>query len=88
MSLADPFEVNRRLVAPREALPARTEVDAVTAGIIRGAFETICYESATHLGRAASSAIIGIACTADDPVPMTPTRRPVKSTASCGQAPV
>ena len=34
------------------------EVDAVTASIIRGAFETICFETATHLGRAASSAII------------------------------
>jgi N-methylhydantoinase B len=30
----------------------------VTAGILRGAFETICYEVATHLGRCASSAII------------------------------
>jgi N-methylhydantoinase B len=60
MSLTDPFEVNRRLVAPRAPLPTRTStrVDAVTAGIIRGAFETICYETATHLGRAASSAII------------------------------
>lgn len=60
MPLADPFEVNRRLVAPRSALPTRApvEIDAVTAGIIRGAFETICFESATHLGRAASSAII------------------------------
>ena len=30
----------------------------MTAGIIRGAFETICFETAIHLGRAASSAII------------------------------
>jgi len=30
----------------------------VTAGIIRGAFETVCFEAATHLGRSASSAII------------------------------
>jgi len=52
------YEVNRRLVAPRSALATSTQVDPVTAGIIRGAFETICYEVATHLGRAASSAII------------------------------
>jgi len=30
----------------------------VTAGIVRGAFETLCFEVATHLGRCASSAII------------------------------
>ena len=30
----------------------------------------------------------GIACTPDDPVPITPTRSPVKSTPSCGQRPV
>jgi hypothetical protein len=30
----------------------------------------------------------GIDCTPDDPVPMTPTRLPVKSTPSCGQVPV
>jgi N-methylhydantoinase B len=33
-------------------------VDPVTAAILRGAFETICFEVATHLGRCASSAII------------------------------
>jgi N-methylhydantoinase B len=54
------FEVNRRLVAPRPPLevPPGVEIDAVTAGIVRGAFETVCYEVATHLGRCASSAII------------------------------
>ena len=52
------FQLNRRLSEFRSPLPADTEVDAVTAGIIRGAFETICYEVATHLGRSASSAII------------------------------
>jgi len=52
------FEVNRRLAARRPPLETSAEVDAVTAGIIRGAFETICYEVATHLGRSASSAII------------------------------
>jgi N-methylhydantoinase B len=50
--------VNRRLAARRGPLPTSATVDPVTAGIIRGAFETICYETATHLGRAASSAII------------------------------
>ena len=53
------FEVNRRLVEPRPPLETTATVDAVTAGIIRGSFETICFEVATHLGRAASSAIIG-----------------------------
>ena len=52
------FEVNRRLAAKRPPLPNGADIDAVTAGIIRGAFETICYEVATHLGRSASSAII------------------------------
>jgi len=52
------FEVNRRLATPRPPLATSASVDSVTAGIIRGAFETICYEVATHLGRCASSAII------------------------------
>lgn len=52
------YEVNRRLAARRPALATGADVDPVTAGIIRGAFETICFETATHLGRAASSAII------------------------------
>ena len=52
------FETNRRLVAPRPPLPTSAEVDPITAGIVRGAFETICFEVATHLGRCASSAII------------------------------
>ncbi len=52
------FEVNRRLAARRPPLTTTTDVDPITAGIIRGAFETICYEVATHLGRSASSAII------------------------------
>jgi N-methylhydantoinase B len=56
------FEVNRRLAArrpPLAGLPGGdADIDPVTAGIIRGAYETICYEVATHLGRSASSAII------------------------------
>ena len=52
------FEVNRRLVARRPPLATPASVDPVTAGILRGAFETICFEVATHLGRCASSAII------------------------------
>jgi N-methylhydantoinase B len=52
------FELNRRLAARRPPLPTSARVDPVTAGILRGAFETICYEVATHLGRCASSAII------------------------------
>ena len=34
----------------------------------------------------ACSAMIGISCTADDPVPTTATSRPLKSTGSCGHA--
>ena len=52
------FEINRRLTAKRPPLEVSTSVDRVTADIIRGAFETICFETAIHLGRAASSAII------------------------------
>lgn len=52
------FELNRRLAARREPLPTSVNIDPVTADIIRGAFETVCFEAATHLGRAASSPII------------------------------
>ena len=37
---------------------------------------------------AAPSAMIGIACTAEEPVPSTATRFPRKSTSSCGHRPV
>lgn len=52
------YELNRKLAAPRDPLPTSCEIDQVTADIIRGAFETVCFESATYLGRAASSPII------------------------------
>ena len=52
------YELNRKLAAKREALPTTAVVDSVTASIIRGAFETICFEAAVFLGRSASSAII------------------------------
>jgi len=52
------FERNRQLTERMPPLKSSAEIDPVTAGIIRGAFETICYEVATHLGRSASSAII------------------------------
>src|SRR6516165_908111 len=52
------FELNEKLAAKREPLSTSATVDPVTAGIIRGALETVCFEAATHLGRAASSAII------------------------------
>jgi len=52
------FELNRKLAARRPPLPTAAAVDPVTAGIIRGAFETVCFEAATYLGRAASSPII------------------------------
>jgi N-methylhydantoinase B len=52
------FELNKKLAARRDPLPTKATVDPVTANIIRGAFETVCFEAATHLGRSASSAII------------------------------
>jgi N-methylhydantoinase B len=52
------FELNRRLAARRAAMTTHNSVDPVTADIIRGAFETVCFEAVTHLGRAASSPII------------------------------
>jgi N-methylhydantoinase B len=52
------FELNRKLAARRAPLPTAVSIDGVTADIIRGAFETVCFEAATHLGRAASSPII------------------------------
>jgi N-methylhydantoinase B len=52
------FELNRKLAAKRGPLPTASNIDPVTASIIRGAMETICFEAATHLGRAASSPII------------------------------
>ena len=52
------FELNRKLAAPRDPMPTNVEIDPVTAEIIRGAFETVCFEAATYLGRAASSPII------------------------------
>jgi N-methylhydantoinase B len=52
------FELNRELSARRPPLPTTANIDAVTAAIIRGAMETVCFEAATHLGRAASSPII------------------------------
>ena len=52
------FELNKKLAAKRAPLPTAAKVDPVTAGIIRGAFETVCFEAATHLGRSASSPII------------------------------
>jgi len=52
------YELNRQLSARHAALQTNATVDPVTATIIRGAMETICIEAATHLGRAASSAII------------------------------
>ncbi|MEE2732044.1 MAG: hydantoinase B/oxoprolinase family protein [Pseudomonadota bacterium] len=52
------YELNRRLAAKREPLPTASDLDPVTASIIRGALETVCFEACTHLGRAASSPII------------------------------
>jgi len=52
------FELNRQLASRREPLATQAAIDPVTADIIRGAFETVCFEAATHLGRAASSPII------------------------------
>lgn len=53
-----PYELNRHLAARRGPLAAAADVDSVTAEIIRGAFETICFEVATHVARTATSAMI------------------------------
>jgi N-methylhydantoinase B len=52
------FELNKKLAAKRDPLPTSATIDPVTASIIRGAFETVCFEAATHLGRSATSPII------------------------------
>jgi N-methylhydantoinase B len=52
------FELNKKLAAKRDPLPTTATLDPVTASIIRGAFETVCFEAATHLGRSATSPII------------------------------
>jgi N-methylhydantoinase B len=52
------FALNAQLAAKRPPLPTTVTVDPVTANIVRGALETVCFEAATHLGRAASSPII------------------------------
>ncbi len=52
------FVLNRKLAERRAPLATAVNIDPVSASIIRGAFETACFEAATHLGRAASSPII------------------------------
>lgn len=52
------YALNRKLAERRGPLPTAAEIDPVTGDIIRGAFETVCFEAATYLGRAASSPII------------------------------
>lgn len=52
------FELNYKLAAKRPPLSTKANIDPVTASIIRGGMDTICFEAATHLGRAASSPII------------------------------
>src|SRR5438128_1060441 len=52
------FDLNKKLGAKRKPLATPVNIDPVTATIIRGAMETVCFETATHLGRAASSPII------------------------------
>ena len=52
------YALNWKLAEKRPSLPTSANIDPVTASIIRGALETACFESATFLGRAASSPII------------------------------
>jgi N-methylhydantoinase B len=52
------FELNRKLAAKRPPLATLAKIDAVTAAIVRGALDTVCFEAATHLGRSATSPII------------------------------
>src|SRR5205085_612590 len=56
--VAMPYDLNERLAAMRPPLATDAEVDAVTGEIVRGAFETICFEVATHVARTATSAMI------------------------------
>ena len=39
------YELNRHLAARRPPLPTSSDVDTISSGIIRGAFETIWLES-------------------------------------------
>ncbi|HEX4376585.1 MAG TPA: hydantoinase B/oxoprolinase family protein [Steroidobacteraceae bacterium] len=52
------YELNRKLATGPAPLSTSAQIDSVTAMIIRGAMETVCFETATHLGRAASSPVI------------------------------
>ena len=52
------YELNKKFAEKRPPLATSANIDPVTASIIRGALETVCFQSATHLGRSASSAII------------------------------
>ncbi|HEX4729951.1 MAG TPA: hydantoinase B/oxoprolinase family protein [Solirubrobacterales bacterium] len=52
------YELNRRLAEYRPPLETDATVDAVTAGIIRGAMETTCFEVCTHVSRTATSSMI------------------------------
>ncbi len=52
------YELNRKLAARPAPMKTSARIDSVTATIIRGAMETVCFEAATHLGRAASSPVI------------------------------
>src|ERR1700760_3258960 len=52
------YELNRKLAARPASLSTSARIDSVTATIIRSAMETVCFEAATHLGRAASSPVI------------------------------
>src|ERR1700761_431820 len=53
-----PYDLNRRLAERRAPLETEATVDPVTAGIIRGALETTCFEVCTHVSRTATSSMI------------------------------
>ncbi|HWB66041.1 MAG TPA: hydantoinase B/oxoprolinase family protein [Mycobacteriales bacterium] len=46
------------LAAPRGRLHPPGDIDPVTAGVIRGAMETICFEMATYVSRTATTPIL------------------------------
>jgi N-methylhydantoinase B len=52
------YELNQRLAEYRPPLETDATVDPVTAGIIRGALETTCFEVCTHVSRTATSSMI------------------------------
>ena len=71
-----------------------TQMPTILRGLTRGLDPAVIDDAvAEHDGMplsfaSAGAAMGGMDCTPEEPVPITPTRRPVKSTPSCGHWPV